>query len=343
MNRARTALTETLRQRVVAGLHLGILESGERLPSLRRVAAEMAADPRAVMAAYRQLAAEGLVRLRPRSGVFVAPPPSPVEELLPEIGSWLVEIFLRGLSRGIPPTELRRQVRACLDTVRVRVVCLECNDDQIHALHSQISGDYGFAAVGVEVDAVAGRGPMPPTVVNADLIVTTRFHAGEAQRLGRRLRLPVIVATLDRVFINEVRRLLAQGPVWWICTDRRFAEKLPRMFPGASIKPILLGPNTLELIPSEAIVYATRRAAERLPSSWRPGRVVTMPRVFSGQTARALITFLVRRNREVARRAAGSAPPSGGVRVRKPLLHDGSRPVPSGRPSPRRRERRRSR
>src|SRR4051812_46594586 len=170
MKRAREVLTDTLRQRVVVGMHLGILDAGERLPSLRRIAAEMHADPRAVMAAYRQLEAEGLVRLRARSGVFVAPPSSPVEELLPEIGGWLVEIFLKGLTRGIPPTELRRRVRACLDTVRGRAVCLECNDDQIHALCGQISDDYGFEAVGVEIEAVARR-PLPSAVAKADLIV----------------------------------------------------------------------------------------------------------------------------------------------------------------------------
>src|SRR5688500_9384713 len=63
--------TESLRQRIVAGLHLGTLNAGDRLQSVRQVATEFGVNPRVVMAAYRQLAAEGLVRMRSRSGVFV--------------------------------------------------------------------------------------------------------------------------------------------------------------------------------------------------------------------------------------------------------------------------------
>lgn len=68
----REAITDALRERVLGGVHLGTLEPGARLPSLRTVADEMHADPRLVHSAYRRLAAEGLVRLQPRSGVFVA-------------------------------------------------------------------------------------------------------------------------------------------------------------------------------------------------------------------------------------------------------------------------------
>ena len=304
----RAAITEGLRERIVAGLHLGALKPGDRLPSLRGLGAELGTDPRVVMSAYRQLAAEGLVRLRPRSGVFVQSPPDGGEEILPDVAAWVVDALLRGLSRGIPPTELRRQARACLDTVRVRAACLECNDDQIYALREQVARDYGFDAVGIDADALARHEPLPPGAAEADLLLTTRFHAAEAQRLGRRRRRPVIVATLDPVFRTEVERMLAAGPVWWICTDPRFAAKLPRMFPGSPVKPVVLGPRPPADIPPGDTVYATRRAAERLPHGWRGGRVVTIPRVFSAETARALLAFLVRRNLEAARSQARRDP-----------------------------------
>src|SRR5688572_30346161 len=67
----RDAIAGALRQRVVGGLHLGTLKAGDRLPSLRQLAAETGADPRVVLAAYRQLAREGLVGLRTRSGAYV--------------------------------------------------------------------------------------------------------------------------------------------------------------------------------------------------------------------------------------------------------------------------------
>jgi len=304
----RASITESLRQRILAGLHLGTLHPGDRLASLRTLGRELGADPRVVMAAYRQLAAEGLICLRPRSGAFVQPWPQREHELLPEIAMWVVDVFLRGLARGIPPTELRRKARACLDSVRVRAACLECNDDQVHALCAQVRIDYGFDAVAVDADALSRRQPLPPGTTDADFVLTTRFHAAEAQRLGSRLRRPVLVATLDPFFINQVERMLAAGPVWWICTDPRFAAKLPRMLPSLPVKPIVLGPRPPEGIPSGDTVYATRRAADRLPRGWRGGRVITIPRVFSAETARALVGFLVRRNLRAAREAARKRP-----------------------------------
>src|SRR5205814_190899 len=168
--------------------------------------------------------------------------------------------------------------------------------DQIHALCGQLHDDYGFTVEGIDLDAP--RGPLVSRLAEADLVVTTRFHAAEGQRLARRLRRPLILVTLDRAFVTEIRRMLGGGPVWWVCTDPRFPGKVARMFPGASVKPIVLGRDPLDQVPPQAPVYATRRAAERLPDGWHAGRVVTIPRAFSAETARALLTFLIRRNLE---------------------------------------------
>jgi DNA-binding transcriptional regulator YhcF (GntR family) len=298
------SVTETLRQRIHAGLHLGTLVPGDRLPSIRTVTGELHAGSRMVLAAYRQLATEGLVRLQARSGVFIEADSHREDDFLPEVATWVIEVFLRGLSRGIPPTELRRQARLCLDSVRVRAACVECNGDQLYALRRQLHDDYGFDAIGVDVNALGARQPLSRSAADVDVIVTTRFHAAEARRLGRRLHRPVVVVALDTVLVGEVRRMLAQGGVWWVCTDPRFAAKLPYLFPGSCVNPIVVGGDSLDAVPPNAMVYATRAAAERLPQGWRAGRVVTIPRVFSTETARALLTLRVRRNLEAAQKSA---------------------------------------
>ena len=61
-----------LRQRIAGGLQRGAMQPGDRLPPTRELSADLAADPRVVSAAYRTLADEGLVEIRPRAGVFVA-------------------------------------------------------------------------------------------------------------------------------------------------------------------------------------------------------------------------------------------------------------------------------
>jgi DNA-binding transcriptional regulator YhcF (GntR family) len=298
--RRTAAVTETLRRRVQAGLHLGTLAPGDRLPSLRDIGAELHAGLRVVQAAYRDLAAEGLVRFRPRSGIFVGEDPLDVTEPLPEVASWLADMLLRGLDRGYPPSHLWRQARACLRTVPIRAACVECNDDQIYSLCCQLRYDYGFDALGVDLDSYAGQGGRA-ALAKTDLVVTTRFHIPEAERIARRLRRPLLVATLDPVFVNTVRRMLEQGRVWWICTDPRLAAKLPRIFPGYSFNSVVLGHDSLEAIPSDAMVYATRRASEALPHGWREGRTVTITRAFSSQTARALVSFAIWKNLKATR------------------------------------------
>jgi DNA-binding transcriptional regulator YhcF (GntR family) len=295
----RDVVSGALRQRILAGLHLGTLAPGDRLASVRDVGGELHASARVVLAAYRALEAEGLVHLRPRSGIFVADVQG-LDESLPEVASWVVETLVRGLDRSLVPAELSRQVRACLDTVPLRAVCAECNDDQIHALCGQVQ-EYGFGAVGIDLDAPPRS--LPRAAAEADLVVTTRFHVKEAERLGEQLGQPVLTATLDPVFVNTVRALLEQGRVWWLCTDPRFAAKLPRIFPGYSFNPVVLGRDPLHAIPPEAMVYATRRAAEHLPPDWHRGRVVTVSRALSSETARALLTFQVRKNLAAARHA----------------------------------------
>lgn len=275
------------------------------MPSVRTLAMQRRADPRVVHAAYRQLAAEGLVALRPRSGVFVADAVGQAETLLPETAGWVVDLFTLARSRGMPPTELRRQARLCLNTVRIHAACVECNDDQLHALCLELERDYGISAARVEHDDFLRPGPPPRAVEKADLIVTTRFHAGALQRRAGRLRRPLIVISLDAGFLAEIRRVVMREPLYFLCTDPRFAAKLPRIFAGLgnAIRPLVIGRDPLDAIPQGALVYVMPSAREVLPPGWRHSRVVTAPGVFSTESARALLTTIVRLNLQAVREA----------------------------------------
>ena len=68
------AVMEAIRTRIAARA----LVAGDRLPSIRGLAASMGVSPSTVVEAYERLAAEGLVRARPGSGVFVARTAAPM-------------------------------------------------------------------------------------------------------------------------------------------------------------------------------------------------------------------------------------------------------------------------
>jgi DNA-binding transcriptional regulator YhcF (GntR family) len=51
MVQRRTEIAATLRQRLLSGLHLGMLRPGGKLPTVRELARELGTDPRVVLAA----------------------------------------------------------------------------------------------------------------------------------------------------------------------------------------------------------------------------------------------------------------------------------------------------
>ncbi|MFF7591547.1 GntR family transcriptional regulator [Kitasatospora purpeofusca] len=58
-------------QQVRQALRLGVLQEGDRLPTVKDVAARVAINPNTVLKAYRELEHEGLVAPKPGVGTFV--------------------------------------------------------------------------------------------------------------------------------------------------------------------------------------------------------------------------------------------------------------------------------
>ncbi len=52
-------------------MRLGLLNEGDRLPTVKDVAKQMAVNPNTVLKAYRELEHDGLVAARPGVGTFV--------------------------------------------------------------------------------------------------------------------------------------------------------------------------------------------------------------------------------------------------------------------------------
>src|SRR5690348_16391526 len=59
-------------QQITHAMRLGRLAVGDRLPTVRDVAAQLAINPNTVLKAYRHLEVQGLLVSRPGTGVFVA-------------------------------------------------------------------------------------------------------------------------------------------------------------------------------------------------------------------------------------------------------------------------------
>jgi GntR family transcriptional regulator len=75
-------------------LLLGYLQEGDRLPTVKDVASDLAINPNTVVKAYRQLEHEGLAGGRPGQGTFITATSSPAlpeaqESLRASLEEWL--------------------------------------------------------------------------------------------------------------------------------------------------------------------------------------------------------------------------------------------------------------
>ena len=309
-------IVDVIRHRVLAGLHLGLFRAGARLPSARELGRDLGAHQRAVMAAYRALERDGVVEVRARSGVYVAPTALSPGWLLPQFQEWVVDTLVGGLRRGVPGPELADHIRRCIETVRLRALCTECNHDQLHYLCSELERDYGLATTSVDLDELSASGDLP-AFEQADLLVTSSLHADEIRRVARRVGKPWIAIVLRKDFVGEVTRLLSQGPVYFVVADPRYAEKLRviygRVRGARNLRTLVVGRDDLDRIPEAAPTYITKAARERLPDETPLlSRTAPVERMFSRATAHEIFSFVVGANLAALRAQGSPRSPSGG-------------------------------
>ena len=306
------ALVDVIRARVLRAIEAGSLRPGDRLPGARDWAAELDLDHRAVLAAMRELAAEGLVETRERGGVYVAAlqgtggiPP------LPE--AWIVEILAQGLAREIPAPELSEWLRRCTETLRLRAAVITSTPDQAFGLCRELRDDFGIEAEPVApdelVDEVASHDvPLPLPVRRADLIVATRAHGARARELGAALHKAVVVTDVRPDLVTGEWALLLRRPVYAVVATAQFGEMLRRFFadvPGVeNLHVLVFGTDDLSTIPPGAPTYVTQSVRAQLSGVDIPGRVLPAARTIAPAAAREIFGFVVRSNLEALRRLA---------------------------------------
>ncbi len=300
MSDRRELVVEAMRQRLLRGLHAGSLSAGDRLPSARELEAEFETDHRIILDAYRQLAEEGLVEVRPRGGVYVAVPPGYAGGMAPISPNWVTDLLTQGVSREIPVSELHEWLRRSVETLRLRAVAIAATADQLGGLVRELRDDFGLDADGLGVEAIRDGAETPIAVRRADLLVTTEAHRDIVGALASRLAKPCITIGVRPDLIGGEWRFLLRKPVYVVVADERFVELLRRFFattPNAdNLRPLVVGRDDLKSIPPGAPVYITQQARAMVGAAQIPGRVLPAARTISTTSAREIIEFIVRAN-----------------------------------------------
>ncbi|CAN5886803.1 hypothetical protein BH23GEM7_BH23GEM7_42280 [soil metagenome] len=302
-----SGITERLRDRVIGELHLGRIHAGDRLPGVRELAAEYDVGVRAVVRAYRALEKEGLVEIRSRSGVYVAPQERLSEEVLEETASWLADTLVEAVKRRIPVPGLPEFVRRCTATLRPRCVLLESTEDHLTILSTELRDEYGFDVHPVDLAALGegrsresadGEG-LANSVGGAHLLVTTTYHAASARVIADSLQKPLVVVTAHPNTASTLERRLRSGTLTVVCVDAAFGERMRAVYGGrfpGRVRVVLAGDGeSLRALDPEEPVLLTLAARQRLGATLLRSLLPHSPSI-SPESGRELTQLLVRLN-----------------------------------------------
>ncbi|HEY0779461.1 MAG TPA: GntR family transcriptional regulator [Gemmatirosa sp.] len=318
----RQGITDALRQRLLGALASGALRDGARLPSTRELARDLKADPRVVAEAYRVLAGEGLVELRPRSGVFLATRQTAGMTPTPQGASpqWLAEVVSDGIRRGVPAPAIVDAFTAATRTRSLSAAIIAATTDQAAGLARELRDDFGVQAAGVIVEdlptTIRDHHDLPRVISRAHFIVGTEATDPHVRRLADRLGIPHVIIDMRPDLLSPDWRLLLTRVTYAVIADARFGALVHAFVDGAegarNLRVLIAGQDDLSVIPPDAPTYITEAARERIGRHRLPGRLVLPARTLSDASTRAIALTVVHaqlapaRGRG-ARRAAATA------------------------------------
>jgi PAS domain S-box-containing protein len=293
-------VTERLRAGIAAALDLGYLCPGDRLPGTREAASVSGIDHRVISAAYRRLAAEGLVEVRSRRGPVVATPPAAEAEPLGETPEWLAGVLEGAAQMQVRLPALGDLVRRWTASVPVRCLCVDGTEDGRAALMHEMTGQWGMECEAAAPEERGNQRELAAAIRASDLVVTTHFNVGAVRSLARMAGKPVVVAAARPDLVEAVEGALKRGPLTAVVADPAYAERL-RVMPNGERLRVVLATDAAEvevLSPDEAVLL-TLAAQQKVKRSLR---LLAAPSHFVAPVdARALARVLIRANLSPAR------------------------------------------
>ena len=221
-------ISDLLRRRIVADLHLGRLKPGARLPSLRTIARELNVSIRAAARAYAMLERDGLVTVRGRSGIYLVAPFA-VDIELEEPMSWYAEMLKDAWQRRINLTTVKSTLQELVQNP-MRCACVESTEDHMVAFCAELEEDFSLDTTSVKLTPhgaeVSGENvSVYDALACVDFIVTTAFHAGDVYEAAETLKKPVVVVSVNDTLIDTFENQLQSGSVTVVAEDPAFVQR----------------------------------------------------------------------------------------------------------------------
>jgi GntR family transcriptional regulator len=220
---AGAIILDQLRDRIVTGLYLGRWEPGERLPSIRDVAGVENVDRKTAAAAYRRLQQEGLVRVRPRSGVYLR------DQAIPAHGGplerlyrrWLENVYEGARDLGLDTQTILRLITAVAEVEQRRVPVLDEDWSQAESVAHELRERLAIKAVPYLIDEVRHDASILGV---APFVVTTPYHRSTLSGMNG----VIVETTLAKRTFKELRKRAREGRVLIVVPSEAVARRVGR-------------------------------------------------------------------------------------------------------------------
>ncbi len=275
------------------------------------MSARLGVNPRLVTRAYEELATEGLLELRPRSGAYIATGRQLTRGLPAGItDSWIVRVLAETVRREASASKVAEWIRLATDTVRLRAFVIAPTTDQVEGLKRELRLFYGLEAFGATIDDL-GVDFMPVELVQADLIISIDSTRKKAAEVARAVGAAEICVTVRSDIVGPVWESFMRAPTYVVVSDARFGGVLAGYLSGkqgaSGVHVLVAGHDDTGVIPSDAVVYVTEGARIVLGEQPLNGMILPQVQVISSKSSSVILQFIVAAN-------------MGAVRARERLL-----------------------
>jgi GntR family transcriptional regulator len=258
---AGAIILDRLRERIVSGIYFGLWRPGERLPSIREIAEAEGVDRKTAAAAYRRLEREGLVRVHPRSGVYlrVQRPPEAATPLEKLYRRWLENTYTRASALGLRTNTILDLVTAVAEIERLRVPVIEQDWPQTETIAAELRERAGINATPIPLASLSSEDAIWS---EAPFVVTTPYCRNAVVALDNGK--PIVEATLSPETVRDLKDKIREGELAIVVSNDSVAAKL---------RPFILRGHHFGNGGSQ-IVIVTAKDATQLASDTRSARNV---------------------------------------------------------------------
>ncbi len=309
MSKRSSVLAASIREQILNALKSGLWQHGAKLPSTRVMSARLGVNTRLVTRAYEELANEGLVELRPRSGAYIATD-RPLTRGLPAgiTERWIVKVLAETVRLEAPASKVAEWLRRATDTVRLRAFVIAPTTDQVEGLKRELRVFYGLEAFGATIDELS-IDVMPVELVQADLIISIESTWKKAAELARAVGAAEICVSVRGDIVGPVWESFMRAPTYVVVSDVRFGAVLASYLSGkqgaSAVNVLVAGRDDTGMIPSDAVVYVTEGARIVLGEQPLNGMILPQVQVISTKSSSVILQFIVAANMGAVRAREG--------------------------------------